>query len=318
MKSSSFAPGRVRLLGHPSSSHRGAELSATIELGVTARGSARQDERIILSSNGNHDATYFGDPIFIERRGRWADYPLGVTKTLALCGHQLRGFDFHFESSLPPGVGLSSTSAMEVATLALLRKIFRLDIDPMDLARICNETRKESKITDDRAAAPILFGKRGHAVLTDGGGEDVTSVPIGADVGVLLMQVGSHSSNPSTSATVDPPQAAPCPSESILKAAELLRMGDLPAFGRIMSASHCPSSVPPKVDQLVQIALATAGVFGARAATGRAGSTVIALVPSGQSAEISRTIAEKYIFATSLTPKIVACTIGDGAVLKNS
>ncbi len=67
--------------------------------------------------------------------GHWASYVLGCFSLLQQeknCSFQ--GLDIHVSSSVPVGKGVSSSAALEVATVHAIRKVYGLDIDPLELA----------------------------------------------------------------------------------------------------------------------------------------------------------------------------------------
>jgi galactokinase len=66
----------------------------------------------------------------------WIDYVQGVTWALAQQGFALRGFDLRLQSDVPVGSGLSSSAALEVATMRALRVAFDLPLSDVELAQI--------------------------------------------------------------------------------------------------------------------------------------------------------------------------------------
>ncbi len=280
MTFSSFAPGRVELLGNHTDYNEGVILSAAINLGITAVGNPRSDHRINLSSSGNPDATVVGDPAMFEPSHGWANYPLGVVKTLTLAGHSIRGFEAHFESNLPTGTGLSSSAALEVAAGSLLRKMFALDIEPMELARICRRAENDFVGVNCGLLDPAssVFGRRDHAIFLDCRTESLTLIPIPSGAALLLIhsgvkheltggeynnrreacfaaaaQLGIPALRDTTSPAVEisnlPDEIKrralhiTGENERVFHAADFLRAGDLVSFGRLMTASHESSRV---------------------------------------------------------------------------
>ena len=113
MKSaSSFAPGRVELLGNHTDYNEGVVLSAAINLGVSAHGCQRMDTEIVLTSEGISGMVAADVDKLVANDG-WADYPLGVAKVLKDGGYPIAGYEADFSSNLPLGAGLSSSAAIE-------------------------------------------------------------------------------------------------------------------------------------------------------------------------------------------------------------
>jgi galactokinase len=79
-----------------------------------------------------------------EERGRgWLDYVQGLTRTLADRGVRLEGFDLAVASDVPPGAGLASSAALEVAVLRGLREAFGLGLDDVSLAEIARRSEHD-------------------------------------------------------------------------------------------------------------------------------------------------------------------------------
>jgi galactokinase len=136
------APGRVNLIGEhtdyqdgfvlPVALPRYTHASLRVRAGKTVRASSAQ-----LTIPVEYELTG-------ERRGKgWGDYIQGVTWALAQQGVRLGGFDLDVWSEIPIGSGLSSSAALEVATLRALRAAFDLALPDVDLARIAQRAEVE-------------------------------------------------------------------------------------------------------------------------------------------------------------------------------
>ena len=84
--------------------------------------------------------------------------------------------------------------------------------------------------------------------------------------------------------------------ERVLKGAEVLRLGDPRRFGELMFASHESSRVNfenscPELDELVEAARNTKGVYGARLSGGGFGGATINLAEAGKEKEIIRALS---------------------------
>ena len=188
---SSFAPGRVELLGNHTDYNQGVVLSAAIDLGITAAGKRREDGRIILSSEGITGFVEAGEEI-LAAQDSWADYPLGVAKVLKDAGYPVRGFEAEFSSTLPLGAGLSSSAAIEVSTAVLLTRLFDFAIGPLDMAKLCRKAENEFVGVScgllDQVSS--IFGKKDHAIYLDCRAETVATIPFPHDVGLLIVHSG--------------------------------------------------------------------------------------------------------------------------------
>ncbi|ARV59557.1 galactokinase [Nostocales cyanobacterium HT-58-2] len=130
------APGRVNLLGEHTDYNDGFVLPTAIpqrtmvQLGFSTNGhhlySEDLDERVsILESN--HTPSGF------------ASYIFGCIQVLAKRGHAIPSLNFYVKSTVPMGSGLSSSAALEVATLRAMRQLFNLPINDVEIAQLAQQ-----------------------------------------------------------------------------------------------------------------------------------------------------------------------------------
>jgi galactokinase len=188
---SSFAPGRVELLGNHTDYNGGVVLSVAINLGIAARGRARNDEKIRLTSEGLSGVVN-ADLETLAPNDSWADYPLGVAKVLHDSGFPVAGFEANFSSTLPLGAGLSSSAAIEVSMAVLLTRLFNFQVPPIDLARLCRKAENEYVGVScgllDQVSS--IFGEKDHAIFLDCRAETVETLPFPPEVGLLVVHSG--------------------------------------------------------------------------------------------------------------------------------
>ncbi|MEA3188860.1 MAG: galactokinase [Chthoniobacter sp.] len=190
---SAHAPGRVELLGNHTDYNDGYVLSAAIDRGVTMTGSATTDGRIFLSS-ATMGESFKCDFENIERSesSPWANYVLGVVDCFRREGFAVGGFRAEIASDLPLGAGLSSSAALEVATATLLKRMFKIDLDLLQLAKLCRKAENEfvgvnCGLLDQVSSA---FGKKNHAIFLDCRYETVETIPFPAGVELLITHSG--------------------------------------------------------------------------------------------------------------------------------
>jgi galactokinase len=90
-----------------------------------------------------------------------------------------------------------------------------------------------------------------------------------------------------------------------LAAAEALRRGDLPEFGRLMTASHVSLRDDyevscPELDQLVEIVSGVCGVLGARMTGGGFGGCIVAIAPRASVPQIEAAVRAWYAGPASI------------------
>ena len=129
------APGRVNLIGEHTDYHDGFVLPCTVPQRTFAMLSTRPDRQVRLSSEqmGSDCAEYtLGHE---TKTGGWADYVQGITWALRERNLPLCGFELRLRSDVPVGSGLSSSAALEVATLRAIRAAFALPLSDVALAQ---------------------------------------------------------------------------------------------------------------------------------------------------------------------------------------
>jgi galactokinase len=85
----------------------------------------------------------------------------------------------------------------------------------------------------------------------------------------------------------------------VLEGCEALRKGDVARFGELMFASHKSSqdnfeNSCPELDQLVETARKTPGVYGARLSGGGFGGATINLVEAGHEDQVVKTLTAAF------------------------
>jgi galactokinase len=192
MPSTAFAPGRVEILGNHTDYNGGVVLSAAIQFGVTATGDRLPDGRVELTSEGIEGVEMIDRRLGFNRSGKWIDYPLGVAEMLARAGAEAGGFSIHFSSTLPAGAGLSSSAALEVATAALLMKLYPFSPTRLGIAKLCRRAENEFVGVNcgllDQATS--VFGRKGHLVFLDCRAESVATIPLPPHLGLLVINSG--------------------------------------------------------------------------------------------------------------------------------
>ncbi|MGB0372904.1 MAG: galactokinase [Opitutales bacterium] len=173
-----MAPGRLEFLGNHTDYNGGCVLGVALNLGVYAGISEREDKRIRLVSNTEGSGAGIIELGFEELQSfvpdgsaAWANYPIGVLRAILDRGITIkRGFDIGFWSDLPSGAGLSSSAAIELATVRAISILYDMDIDePEEIAKIARQAENTyvgvpCGILDQGVSA---YGKQNHLVFMD-------------------------------------------------------------------------------------------------------------------------------------------------------
>ncbi|HEV8671605.1 MAG TPA: galactokinase [Candidatus Limnocylindria bacterium] len=184
------APGRVNLIGEHTDYNEGLVLPTATPQRTVVELSPREDQIVRVESLGYMPVAYrLGEE---RHSGDWGDYVRGVTWVLAKAGHQIRGFDAGIASRVPPGAGLSSSAALEVALLRALRDAFALTLDDMALAYAAHKAERDivgARVgTMDQLAAALA--RTGEALLIDMRRAPIERVPIPDSLEIVVVDSG--------------------------------------------------------------------------------------------------------------------------------
>jgi galactokinase len=322
------APGRVNLIGEHTDYNEGFVLPCAIDRFTDVTATTRSDRTMHVESLGEHD-TFSLDSI--SRTRTWRDYVRGVVQLLEL----ERGASLRVTSTVPRGVGLSSSAALEVAVARALS-----DRPGEELALLAQRAENEfvgvqSGIMDQFAAA---LGRVGHALLLDCRDLRYRHIPIPDGVEIVVCdshvrrrlaeseynerraaceaaaaQLGLSSLREATFEEVqEMPRARHVVSENerTLRGAAALDAGDCITFGELMNASHASlrddyEVVPPALDELAAATRAVDGCYGSRITGAGFGGCTVSLVADGAVAHV-RAAAEE------LGATVYVCKAADG------
>jgi len=200
-----FGPGRANLIGEHTDHAGGFVLPFAIQLGVTVAVRVTIGPPLIrCRSLQFDDALDIALPDLLARArpwpSSWTRYVAGAVGVLIEQAHldagDLPGLDNNIEADLPSGAGLSSSAALECATLAAVATTLGLDVDPTAIAATGRRVEHEFVGVPcgpmDQLAS--VFGETDRALLIDCRDltvepvpvrfSDVTLVPLVIDTGV--------------------------------------------------------------------------------------------------------------------------------------
>lgn len=182
-----FVPGRIEVLGKHTDYAGGRSLLAAAERGIRVVATVREDDGVVATDGATGEVVAFRiDPDLVVRPG-WAAYPMTVARRIARdFAGPLRGVDIAFTSDLPRAAGMSSSSALVIATFLALAAINRLDAQPTFARNIGTLELLAAYLArvENGGSFRELAGDLG--VGTDGGAEDQVAI-LCARPGVLLL-----------------------------------------------------------------------------------------------------------------------------------
>ncbi len=182
------APGRVNLVGEHTDYNLGFVLPIAIRERTRIAAAPRSDRVIRAYSQALRKERQFSLDDAPARRGKWLDYVEGTARALVARGIPVGGADLMVSSEVPPGAGLSSSAALELAVGMALCSLSGHAMAPKDLALAAHAAENEyvgvrCGVMDQLVGA---LGKAGHALLIDCRSLDVTEVKI-PDLGAKIV-----------------------------------------------------------------------------------------------------------------------------------
>lgn len=183
-----YAPGRVEVLGNHTDYNDGFVFSAAIDRGTAccARRIADGGRSRITAGDLMQTAAFDTARPTPDAQMTWANYVIGVAAGLGLPDGA--SFELLFYSDVPRGAGLSSSAALEMSAGLALAAAFGLEPDPIALARIGQ--RAEHEYAGVRCGlldqVSSLYGRRDHLVHTDFRTLKPSTVPLGDAVELLI------------------------------------------------------------------------------------------------------------------------------------
>ena len=164
------SPGRINIIGEHTDYNEGFVLPAAIDKAAYIAVSLRDDDeihRVAMDLNENFsvnlkDLKPVGDV-------SWPNYILGSAAQFLKRGVQLPGFNAVLTSDVPMGAGLSSSAAVECATVFALNELLQTDLDRLTMVRMAQKAEHEYAgvmcgIMDQFAS---MMGKKDYVIKLD-------------------------------------------------------------------------------------------------------------------------------------------------------
>ncbi|WP_446218237.1 galactokinase [Micromonospora sp. IBHARD004] len=187
------APGRANLIGEHTDYNDGFVLPFALPLRTVVAAAPQDGERWAVWSELADSPVEFGAAEADQPGGvtGWAGYVAGVVWALRAAGHRVPGGRLAIASDVPVGSGLSSSAAIEAATLAALVDLGGLDLTDDRRPRLAQRAENEyvgapTGIMDQSA---VIRCRAGHALFLDCRTESVEQIPFDLDAAGLAVLV---------------------------------------------------------------------------------------------------------------------------------
>ena len=157
------SPGRINLIGEHTDYNNGFVLPAAIDKFILVAIQKRDDDEIHLYSNEFKETAATTLQNLTTPGKQWPVYILGVVDQLQKARHKVGGFNLIVDGDVPIGAGMSSSAAVECASIFALNELFDLGIYKMDMVKMAQKAEHEFArvmcgIMDQFAS---MFGKEG-------------------------------------------------------------------------------------------------------------------------------------------------------------
>ena len=329
------APGRVNLLGEHTDYNDGFMLPiatpqrTTVSMAVSdAPGfccySATLNSEARFGAGGNNAAA--------DAPTGFARYIFGCIRLFGERGVTVPPLRVHVDSNVPLGTGLSSSAALEVATLRALRSLLAVELDDVALALLAQQAEIQYAGVNcgvmDQMASSLADEK--NMLFLDARTLATRILPLPAEAEIIVIDSGvartleaskynerraeceraaSMLGVPALRDVVDVSAVEALPEPLRQRArhvvSEDLRVLDAiggvsaARFGQLMSASHASLRDDYEVsigalDSLVAMLCATDGVHGARLTGAGFGGACVALCRKGAAADIGANVVKRF------------------------
>lgn len=188
------SPGRVNIIGEHTDYNEGFVLPAAIDKAAYMAISLRDDNEIHLCAfDLNETFSINIDELKPTSEVSWPNYILGPAAQFIKRGIKLKGFNALLTSDVPIGAGLSSSAAVECATVFALDQLFQTELDRISMVKMAQKAEHEYAgvncgIMDQFAS---MMGKKDHVIKLDCRSLDYEYIPFKLE-GIKLLLLNTN------------------------------------------------------------------------------------------------------------------------------
>lgn len=266
------APGRVNLLGEHTDYNGGFVFPTPLPHQTYIEAAPAEGIEAYAENFQERKSRGLSEP----KQGDWLDYLAGCVWVLRQHGHAIPGLRAYVHSDVPMTGGLSSSAALEVATLRALRELYKLPLDDVQIALLAQQAEVEyvgvrCGIMDQMASS---VGRLGYGLFLDTQNLTTRLAPLPQGYRVAVVDsglprrlaesgyntrrseceqacalLGVRSLRKLSPADLPRINALPEPlnrrtrhvvteNQRVLEGVQALEQGDIERFGKLMVASH--------------------------------------------------------------------------------
>ena len=185
------SPGRINIIGEHTDYNEGFVLPAAIDKAAYIAVSLRDDDEIhLVAMDLNQKFSVNLKDLHPVGDISWPNYILGSAAQFMQRGIKLPGFNAVLTSTVPIGAGLSSSAAVECATVFALNELLQTNIEKLEMVKMAQKAEHEYAgvmcgIMDQFAS---MMGKKDYLIKLDCRSLEYEYVPFKLDgIKVLLL-----------------------------------------------------------------------------------------------------------------------------------
>ena len=164
------SPGRINIIGEHTDYNEGFVLPAAIDKAAYIAVSLRDDDEVHLVAMDLNQkySVHLNDLNPVGDMG-WPNYILGSAAQFLNKGVKLTGFNAVLTSTVPIGAGLSSSAAIECATVFALNELLQTNFEKLEMVKMAQKAEHEYAgvmcgIMDQFAS---MMGKKDYLIKLD-------------------------------------------------------------------------------------------------------------------------------------------------------
>jgi galactokinase len=164
------SPGRINIIGEHTDYNEGFVLPAAIDKAAYLATSPRDDHEIhLIAADLDKTFSINLEELRVSEKPTWPNYILGVVAQFQKKGIPLSGFNAILSSDVPIGAGLSSSAAVECATVYALNSLFGVGLSKLEMIKMAQLAEHEYAgvmcgIMDQFAS---MMGVKDHLIKLD-------------------------------------------------------------------------------------------------------------------------------------------------------
>ncbi len=137
------SPGRINLIGEHTDYNLGFVLPAAIDKAIYIAVGKKADKTISLTAADLNESIVINIEALQPQDLQWPNYLLGIADQLIKNGHPISGFNAVIAGDVPLGAGLSSSAAVECATVFALNELFGLGLSKIEMVKLAQKAENE-------------------------------------------------------------------------------------------------------------------------------------------------------------------------------